>query len=252
MGKLMTRQFSIGTSAVGGLGTTKQFYEGPCVIEAMSIDFHASADGGTVVTIYDGFSTSGRSIYTQTGATDLGTTVPVVFHGDADLVAGTSTAGVGNGLVCADGVFVAVTLDVTGPQNITLWIRSLVKKTVNLALTGAAGSAAGAAQIWQGAGLWRGYLVGLGSQPGTTLDLVFRDAITDAAPTVMTKTNYATLPLTIRQVVTTTGEDEAGAVVTTAATGSYNNDGIYLRTGLRVVGAQGNAGIVTIAGLFDV
>lgn len=249
---IRTIQKSVGTTPEAGAGSGFQFYTGAGILLALSADFSASADAGTVVDIYDGVASTGNTvpvaarrtlIYTQTGNTDLGTTVPVVLQGDADLVAGTATAGVGTGLIFTDGLFVDVTLDVAGPQNITLWIKPLIKKSVRITTTGAAGSGAGAAQIWQGPALWHGYAITLNPLSPTTTDIVFRDAITDAAPTVMTKTNYATTPgvKVLRKVVTTTGEDEAGAVVTTAATGAYNNPGIYLRTGLRAVIAQSDA-----------
>ena len=254
MANIKVRQKKIGTSAEAGAGASYQFYNGPGRLLAMSADFAATADAGTVVDIYDGTATSDIKIYTQTGATDLGTTVPVFFAGDADLVAGTSTAGVGEGLIFTKGLFVNVTLDVVGPQDITLWFQPLIRKSVNVATTGVAGSATGAEQIWQGPGLWHGYAITLHPDSPTTTDLVFRDAITDAAPTVMTKTNFATFGRNLRQVVTTTGEDAAGAVVTTAATGAYNNAGIYLRTGLRVVVAGGNAfsNAMSIDALFEV
>ena len=256
MANIKFRQKSLGISAEPGAGATYQFATGAGILLALTADFHASADAGTVVDIHDGFGTGGPKIYTQTGATDLGTTVPVIIQGDADLVAGTATAGVSTGVIFTRGLFVNVTLDVTGPQVLSLWYKPLVKKSVNVTTTGAAGAGAGQAQIWQGPGLWHGYAITLNPLSPSTFDLVFRDAITDAAPTVMTKTNYATTPgtYTLRDVVTTTGEDEAGTAVTTAATGAYNNHGIYLRTGLRAVVAQSDAfdNAVTIDAVFEV
>jgi len=237
---------------------TKQMYQGPGVLLAGALNRTSSS--GLVTNIYDSAdgTTAGKvAIYTQTGDTDLGQTVPVVFQGDADLVAGTATAGVGTGLIFTEGLYLVNSGDTTDTTiDWDLWFKPLIKRTVNIVTTGSAGSAAGAAQIWQGPGLWHGYGITLDVLSPSTLDIVFRDSITDAAPTVMTKTNYTTTPgvKVLRKVVTTTGEDEAGAAVTTAATGAYNNSGIYLRTGLRAVLAQGDAltRAVKIEALFEV
>lgn len=250
MAGIKTRSKKIGTSPEAGAGASYQFYGGPGVLLAMAADFSATADAGTVVDIHDGFSTSGVKIYTQTGNTDLGMTVPVFFQGDADLVAGTATAGVGTGLIFTDGLFVNVTLDVAGPQDITLWFKPLVKKSVNVV------GASGTFPIWHGPALWHGYAIKLDPFEGTTLDITFTDEADPggSGPTVMTKTNYATTPgtKTIRKVVTTTGEDEAGAAVTAAATGSNSNSGIYLKSGLSATLAQGTANLVVgIDALFE-
>lgn len=271
MANIKVVQKSIGTTPEAGAGAGFQFYRGAGKLLAISVDFSASADAGTVLTAYDGTAKANTAglgaadvlpdaakrvtIYTQTGNTDLGTTVPVFIGGDADIVAGTATAGVAEGVIFTEGLFFNVTLDVAGPQIVTAWIRPLIKKSVRITTTGSAGSGAGGAQIWQGPGLWHGYAVTLNPLSPSTTDIVFRDAITDAAPTVMTKTNYATTPgvKTLRQVATTTGEDEAGAAITTAATGTYMNQGIFLRTGLRAVVAQSNAfdNAVSIDALFE-
>ena len=241
---LITRSKKIGTSAEPGAGAGFQFYNGAGKLLALVVDFSASADAGTVLTAYDGNDTTGPVIYTQTGNTDLGTTVPVFIGGDADIVAGTSTGGVSNGVIFTQGLFFNCTVDVAGPQVVTAFIRPLIKKTVEVATTGSAGSATGAASIFYGPGLWHGYAVTLDSQSPPTLDITFKDSpIAAAGNTVMTKTNYVITPgvKTIRAVATTTGEDEAGATITTAATGVYMNHGIYLTTGLNVNLAQGNA-----------
>lgn len=254
MGNIKLRSFTINDTSTT---LTKQVYEGPGVLLAMALNRTDSS--GLVTTIYDSArgSTADPSIYAQTGDTDLGQTVPVVLQGDADIVAGTSTAGVGPGLIFTDGLYLVNTGDTTDTAiGYKLWFKPLIKKTINIATTGVAGSATGAAQIWQGPGLWHGYGITLDVLSPSTLDIVFRDSITDAAPTVMTKTNYTTTPgvKVLRKVATTTGEDEAGAAVTTAATGSYGNPGIYLETGLRAVLAQGDAltRAVTIEALFEV
>lgn len=237
--------------------TTKQIYVGAGAVLAVALDRTDSS--GLVTNFYDSArgSASDPSIYEQTGDLDLGQTVPVFLQGDADLVAGTATAGVGQALIFTDGLYVVNKTDTTDVAvKWEFWIKPLIKKSVNIRTTGAAGSGVGEAQIWQGPGLWHGYAIKLDPDSPSTFDLVFRDAITDAAPTVMTKTNYTTTPGTkvLRKVVTTTGEDEAGAAVTAAATGTYGNAGIYLRTGLRAVVAQSNAfdNAVSIDALFEV
>ena len=97
MGNIKLRSHKVGATL--SEATSVQFYSGPCSIEAISVDYAATADAGTDITIYDGFSTSGRSVYSDANKnTDFGTTVPNFITGDADLVAGTSTAGVGHGV----------------------------------------------------------------------------------------------------------------------------------------------------------
>ena len=222
-----------------------QVYQGPGVLLAAVLDRTDSS--GLVTTIYDSArgSTSDPSIYAQTGDADLGTTVPVFFAGDADIVAGTSTAGVGHGLIFTDGLYLVNSGDTTDVSIVwKLFFKPLIKKSVNVVTTGSAGSATGAASIFTGPARWYGYSVTLDPQSPSTLDITFKDSgIATAGNTVMTKTNYVITPgtRTLRKVVTTTGEDEAGAAVTTGATGTYGTDGIFLTTGLNVNLAQGNA-----------
>ena len=233
---------TIKPEAVGGDNQARQLWQGPGILLAMSLNRTDSS--GLVTTIYDSATgdSAAPTIYTQTGDADLGLTVPVVLYGDADLVAGTSTAGVGPGLIFADGMFLVNSGDTTDTAvAYTFWVKPLIKKSVNVGNA----SATVTSPIWHGPALWHGYRIKLDPASATlgTLYITFTDEASpgDSGPTVMTKTNYATLGPTLRKVTTTTGEDEAGAAVTAAATGSYGTPGIYLRDGLSVNIAQASS-----------
>src|SRR5215216_228660 len=88
--RIVTRQARLGVSG----NATQVMYGGPCELLGLSVDYHASADSGSVLTLREG-TASGLTKYTTTGNTDIGLTVPVrIFH-DARLIAGTAKAGVG-------------------------------------------------------------------------------------------------------------------------------------------------------------
>ena len=250
MGNIVTRALTSNMAAsVASKPAAKQLYSGAGILLAASLDRTDSS--GLITTVYDSAraSTTDPVIYTQTGDADLGLTVPVFFAGDADIVAGTSTAGVGPGLIFADGLYVVNSGDSTDTAIAwTFWIKPLIRKSVKVL------GASGTSNIFHGPGLWHGYRITLDPASPSTLDITFTDEASpnDSGPTVMTKTNYATTAKTLRKVATTTGEDEAGAAVTTAATGSYGNPGIYLRKGLSVTLAQGTANQpVEIEALFE-
>src|SRR5574341_1456686 len=218
-----------------------QAYTGPGVLVAAIFNHHASSSGN-IVTIYDGFSTSDYQLFTRTSDTDAGTTVPIILHTDGDLVAGTSTANVHLGIPFARGVFLNKTGDTTHADDYTLFIRRCQKVSVQLV-----GATDTGKEIADGPGIMYGYRIKpLHDQlPITaTADILFKDShIPGSGNTLMTKTNYDTLSTQVRPVVTTTGSDEGGSAVTTAATGAYNNTGIYFASGLNVSLAQGDAGI---------
>lgn len=254
MGNIRVITKSIGTSPEAGAGAGFQFYRGAGALEALVLNYGASADAGTVVTAYDGVSirpAAGAgadvlpnaadrvSIYTRTSGTDAGTTVPVFIRGDADIVAGTATAGVGvGGVLFARGLFINVTADIAGPQVVTAFIRPLVAKTARLVGT------SDNRNLWDGPGIFRGYAILLPFDAASGADFLFKDAHPGGTGnTIMTKTNYVITPGTrvIRAVTTTLGHDEAGADVTTAATGTYGSAGIYLTSGLNVAVSSGVA-----------
>ena len=107
MSAIRTVTKSIGTTPEAGAGAGFQFYNGAGALEALVLNYGASADANTVVTAYDGVAKRATgagadvlpdsgdrvTIYTRTSGTDAGTTVPVYVRGDADIVAGTATAG---------------------------------------------------------------------------------------------------------------------------------------------------------------
>lgn len=239
MANIITRQANLGATL--SEATSKLLYGGPCEVLGLIVDFAAAADAGTVLRLRDGSST-GLIKYTQTGNTDLGTTVPVRLHGDARLIAGTATAGVGLNLPFFDGVFAEVTLDVAGPQSVRIILRPLIKKSVGVVTVGADGAAVGSANIFSGPGRFKAARVDYGQDVPSTTNTQFRDgvAIGGRALTVATdvNTDWAAVD---QSVVTTTGEDEAGAAVTTAATGAYANDGVLFYEGLFVNILEANA-----------
>ncbi len=219
-------------------------YQGAGVLMGAVFDHNASSSSN-VVTLYDSdnnFSTA-IQLYTRSSDTDAGTTVPVRMFTDGDLVAGTSTANVRLGMVFANGLYLTKTGDTTHSDVYKFFIKPLIKKSVNITTTGSAGSAAGSASVFVGSGLWHGWRIKADILNPTTVDITVKDSgITGSGGTLMTKTDYGYAATATRPVVTTTNlDDAAGATVTTAATGSYCNDGIIFTTGLSVTLAQANA-----------
>ncbi len=219
-------------------------YQGAGVLMGAVFDHNASSSSN-VVTLYDSdnnFSTASQ-LYTRSSDTDAGTTVPVRMFTDGDLVAGTSTANVALGMPFANGLYLTKTGDTTHSDVYKFFIKPLIKKSVQITATGSAGSGAGSASVFVGSGLWHAWNIKSDILTPSTTDITVRDSgITGAGGTLMTKTNYGTAAPATRPVVTTTNlDDAAGATVTTAATGSYCNDGILFTTGLSVTVAQANA-----------
>lgn len=232
--------------------TTVQFVEGSGEVLGMSVDYAAAADAGTVVSLYDGkgqglAATGGDLIYTIASVnTDFGTTVPVRLFQNGRLISGTSTNNVHSGLPFFDGLRVAVTLDVTGPQLVRIWYRPLIRKDANLLLNDS--TTTGHNHLFSGVGLFKAAkvlynpLIDVGS---VTTDLTFYDgvdatgrafqAVANSLANWNTSANMA--------VATTTCHDEAGTAVTTAAN-AHENDGVLFYTGLAVGVAQTDTGTV--------
>lgn len=219
----------------------KQLYEGAGLLVAAVLDYNASASS-TVITMYDGNSTAGSQVYTRSSDTDAGTTVPVTLYTDGDLVAGTSTDNVKVGIPFANGLFLNKTGDTTHEDSYKFFIIPLIKKSVNVTTAGSAGSGAGAATVFAGTGLLHGWRIRSDILTPSTTDITIKDSpIAGSGGVLMTKTNYAYAAPATRAVVTTTGSDEGGTAVTTAATGAYASPGIYFTIGLNVNVAQANA-----------
>ena len=239
MGHIRVKQFNIGTS---GVAAGFQFLEGPGVVLGMAVDFHASAAAGTVLTLWDGFNTSGTQLYTSTGNTDIGTTVPVRLFQNGRLIAGTSTNNTHAGLPFFDGVFANIATDTTGPQSVRLWIKPLTRKTAQFATTGSAGSAAGGVTLWTGAGILHAARVLYDPNTPATADLTFYDGTSTSgrALTAVANTNTSWTTSANQALNTTTCQDETGAALTCAAN-AHENDGILFYTGLHAAIAQSDA-----------
>ncbi len=258
---VITRQANLGATL--SEATLKMIYPGPCELLGVVIDYAAAADSGTVVTFKDGSSSGLTKFVVSTANTDIGTTVPVrVFH-DARLIAGTATAGVGLGPVFFDGIHAAVTLDVTGPQSIRVFVRPLIKKSMGVVVVGASGSALGGANLYSGPGRVAGARVLYQTQPSGA-DVTFTDGTATLAGvasgrqlTIVSNAGSTDWAAVNQQLVTTTNIDEAGSAVTTAATGAYANDGVLFYTGLAVVVSQASllggigGGVVVVEALIE-
>jgi hypothetical protein len=220
-----------------------QIYQGPGVLLGAVYDHNASSSSN-VVTLYDSDNNNSTAVqlYTRSSDTDAGTTVPVRHFGNADLVAGTSTDNVGLGLPFSQGLYLTKTGDTTHSDSYKFFIKPLIRKTVNVTTAGSAGSGAGGATVFGGPGLLRAWRIKVDTLTPSTADITIKDSpIVNSGNTLMTKTNYGYAAEATRAVVTTTNVDEGGSTVTTAATGSYDNDGILFTTGLNVNILQANA-----------
>lgn len=221
----------------------KQIYEGAGVLMGAVFD-HSASSSSNVVTIYDSGNNASTAIqlFTRSSDTDAGTTVPLRLFGNADLVAGTSTDNVGLGIPFSRGLYLTKTGDTTHEDNYKFWIKPCIKKSVNITTAGSAGSGAGGASVFAGAGLLHGWTIVTDILTPTTADITIKDSpIVNAGGVLMTKTNYGNAAPATRAVVTTTNADEGGTAVTTAATGAYDNDGILFTIGLNVNVLQANA-----------
>ena len=218
-----------------------QIYEGAGLLVAAVFDHHASASG-TIVKLYDGNSTSGIQVFTRSSDTDAGTTVPITLYTDGDLIAGTSTDNVKVGIAFANGLFLNKTGDTTHADVYTFVIVPLIKKSVQVTTTGSAGSGAGGASVFAGAGLLHAVRIKADTLTPTTADIQIKDSpIVNAGNALTVKTNYGYAAEAVRSVVTLTGADEGGTAVLTAATGAYASRGVHFLLGLNVNIAQANA-----------
>ena len=153
----------------------------------------------------------------------------------------TESANTHRGVPFFDGIFVNKTGDTTNNAAITLLIKPLIKK--NCKLGGVGFSASDAVSLFNGPGVIQAVRLETARRDVIlgTADLTFKDsAVPGSGNTILTATNYITAAVTSWYPVTTTGIDDAGAAVTTAATGAYTNSGVGFFTGLNANLAQGN------------
>lgn len=223
-----------------------KLYGGPCELLGLMYDAGTSSSGATLtLKEKDG---NGLTKYTVSGDTDIGLTVPVrIFH-DARLIAGTATAGVGLNVAFFEGIYATLAGDssATTDSVLTVWVRPLIYKKVQL------DGVTDAKVVFYGDGRLKAARADYSAGTASTADIQIRQgtgiasgAGTGAALTVVSNsaTDWAAVN---QQLVTTTNHDEAGSGVTTAATGSYANDGILFKDGLTVGVAQGTAGEAVI------
>ncbi len=200
----------------------------------------------SVLTMYDTeqgqITTSGvaaPSINVWTQDTDFGTTVPVACYKDGSVVATLATVSANThfGVPFADGLFVNKTGDTTHNASLKFLIKPLIKKTVDLGR----GATTDEHTVFSGSGIIHGIRLRLGVATVNlaTADLLVKDG--SGGNTLITATNYATAGPSIWSPVTTTGIDDAGTAVTTAATGAYTNPGVAFFKGVHLSLAQGSA-----------
>jgi hypothetical protein len=195
-----------------------------------------------VLTLYDTANGSitqpyvPQTVATWTQSTDFGATVPAACFKDGSVVAtlATLSANTKLGVPFADGLLVVKSGDVTNAAVLKLGISPLIKKSINLS------GEAGTVPVFDGPGIVHAVRITLPSGATTGSDITF----TDGANTVITASNYGAAGNYYQKIwspVTTTGVDDAGSAVTTAATGAYTNQGVAFFTNLKCVLAQGTA-----------
>lgn len=246
---IRSKTISIGTS---GVDTTAVFTTTPCIIEGVAIDYSASADAGTVLRAFDG---TGATLFSITGNTDIGTTVAARLTGNGRLSSGTSTSNVRQGLPAFGGFSVSVTLDVAGPQVVTVYWRPARVVSEVIETVGADGSAVGGAQLVPGGtvGLFHAAHVLHGETASAgTKDLTFYNGTSTSGkaltPVANSATNWKTDAGTAanRAIATTVNRDEGLASVSDAAN-TYTNNGMLFNNGLHVAVAQGNAHAASVS-----
>lgn len=232
------RTRTISTYVSGGW----QAYEGPGTLLYATLD--GTSLSSNVLTLYDSDrqSTSDPTISTWTQDTDFGTTVPAAVFKDGSVAAtlATVSANTKRGVPFVKGLFINKTGDTTNNAAIKLFIKPLIRKTFNIGHLATTDSI----RLFDGPGILHAVRLQLDQAVATlgTLDLLFRDGVTGGTlRTISTATNYATLASTVWSPVTTTGVDDTGAAVTTAATGAYVNEGPAFWDGLTLESAQGSA-----------
>lgn len=224
--------------------------------ELIAAVYDGTSLSSNVLTLYDtasGATTEGGvaapTLATWTQDSDAGTTVPVRTYADGRVVAtvGTASANTHLGVPFSRGLFVNKTGDTTNNLALKFLIRPLIRKSVNLSL-GGAGGAGQTVKVFDGPGILKAARIKTSQEAAAagTADLLFRDGTASGSlRTLWTGTNYVTAGPSTLFPVTTTGIDDAGSAVTTAATGAYTNDGIAFVDGLWLNVAQGHATAVT-------
>lgn len=239
---MSVRTRTISTYVSGGW----QAYIGPGTL------LYATMDGtglsSNVLTLYDTDTGSATTPYipptiaTWTQDTDFGTTVPAATFKDGSVAAtlATTSANTKRGIPFGNGLFIDKTGDTSNNAALKLLIKPLIKKSVNIGHLATTDSI----RAFDGPGILHAVKLTVDSAVVTlgTMDLLFRDGVTGGTlRTISTATNYATTGPSIWSPVTTTGVDDAGSAVTTAATGAYTNEGPAFYDGLTIEMAQGSA-----------
>lgn len=223
-----------------------QAYTGPGTL--LYAVYDGTSLSSNVLTLYDTDSGSITQPYvpptiaTWTQDSDAGTTVPVAVFKDGSVAAtlATVSANTKRGTPFANGLFVNKTGDTTNNLALKFVIKPLIKKSFNIGHLATTDSL----RLFDGPGILHAITLKLDPAVVTlgTMDLLFRDGVTGGTlRTISTATNYATTGPSIWSPVTTTGIDDAGAAVTTAATGAYPNEGPCFIDGLTLEMAQGSA-----------
>jgi hypothetical protein len=224
-----------------------QAYEGAGTVLFAVMD--GTSLSSSVLKLYD--STRQRNTDPRVGIwtqdTDFGTTVPVAVFSSGRIVAtmGTTSADTHRGIPFANGLYVEKTGDTTHALDLTLLIKPLIKKSIDV---GGQGAATHAVSVFDGPGVL--HAVRVKTDPAdvslATGDIVIKDSnVTGTGNTLWTGTDFTTAGPTVLFASTTTGIDNAGTAATTAATGAYANEGIAFLKGLHVAAA----GLNTTAGV---
>jgi len=232
--------------------------EGIQVHQGAGVLLYAAMDGtslsSNVLTLYDGTSANDPVVSTWTQDTDFGTTVPVAVYKDGSIVAtmATVSANTHRGVPFADGLFVKKSGDTTHAAVVDFVIKPLIKKSINI---GGKAATTDVVNVFDGPGILHGIKIRTdASGVLTTADLLFKDTnvIGTGGKTLWTATDYTTAAATVWSATTTTGIDDAGAAVTTGATGAYVNEGICFLSGLQITAAQLASGAGLRAATIDV
>lgn len=256
-GSLKVRNKTITSSATRDGGLTWEAFKGPGVLLGIEMDDVGDDVTGMTLTLYDSAqdptvagiippTTVAAALDQAAINADLGVTTPParVFQ-DGSVVAtlATESANTHLGFEFFDGLTIVKSGDTTHAAGITLYVRPLIKKSVNLrgsTVAGVASTTSGTVRVFEGAGLLRAVRAMVPTTNTTGIDLAIKDK--SAARTLITATNYdfATQGGTrkIWNPVTTTSIDDTGAAVTTAATGAYCNDGVLFRQDLSLTWAS--------------
>ncbi len=217
-----------------------QAYTGAGVLRYAAMD--GTSLSGNVLSLYDGSAVTDPLAATWTIDTDFGLTAPDGVFRKGSIVAtmGTTSANTHRGVPFARGLFVNKTGDTTHTALLDLIITPLINKSVNI---GGKALTTDSVKLFDGPGILHGVRITVDAAEVSlgTVDFTFADSGA-ADRTIWTGTNYVTAGPALIAASTTTSIDDAGTERTTAATGTYPNEGIAFLDGLKISLAQANAG----------